>query len=402
MSEYKLLYCNTMACWIVRIGGGPRRSNQVAVAVEHRIYSFGGCQCFRDSSTEQIIDIFGVHVLNTVDYRWNFVPAVPFEPNPQEELIDGAGVPYQAYGELPTLRVGHTVVAYQGLIYMWGGYCPVTDTACSKMYCFNPEEETWTVIPSANQTPQPRSKHTAVVYNDVMFIYAGIENDIVNDDTNLCNDVWAYCFKTRHWYSIIVHGDIPQERFEHTACVIDGKMYVYGGIDSNHDALHLDVLNLEQGHWERPSTSGRKPLGIRSTCSWVHNNLMYIFGGCQLHDEHYTSTLHRFDPRTLTWHRMRPFGLEGPMERERHCGVVVGDCAYVFSGLASIFSFTEHLDFGCLIEMSDLSVLSHNWTLKDLAALAVIRYKLDSTNSDQLPLELKIHLHMMVKDNNIL
>lgn len=64
--------------------------------------------------------------------------ALPFQPNPQEELIDGAGVLYQAYGEMPSQRIGHTVVAHQGLIYMWGGYCPVTNIMCSKMFCFNP------------------------------------------------------------------------------------------------------------------------------------------------------------------------------------------------------------------------------------------------------------------------
>lgn len=60
---------------------------------------------------------------------------------------------------------------------------------------------------------------------------------------------------------------------------------------------------------------------------------MYVFGGCRLRDQHYTCTLHRFDPETLTWCRINPYGLPGPMGRERHCGVVVGDCAYVFGGL---------------------------------------------------------------------
>ncbi|VBB35278.1 unnamed protein product, partial [Acanthocheilonema viteae] len=54
-----------MGCWIVTLQGGPKRSNQAAVAIEHEIYSFGGCRCLRDDSNNQIIEIFGVHVLNT-------------------------------------------------------------------------------------------------------------------------------------------------------------------------------------------------------------------------------------------------------------------------------------------------------------------------------------------------
>lgn len=67
--------------------------------------------------------------------------------------------------------------------------------------------------------------------------------------------------------SEVIQGEIPSERFEHTACVIDGKMYVYGGIDSSRSGSYLDVLNLEQGFWEKPSTTGPKPRGLRSSSS---------------------------------------------------------------------------------------------------------------------------------------
>lgn len=44
-------------------------------------------------------------------------------------------------------------------------------------------------------------------------------------------------------------------------------MYVYGGIDSSRSGSYLDVLNLEQGFWEKPSTTGPKPRGLRSSSS---------------------------------------------------------------------------------------------------------------------------------------
>ncbi|VBB34546.1 unnamed protein product, partial [Acanthocheilonema viteae] len=281
------------------------------------------------------------------DYRWKFVPAIPFEPNPSEQLIDELGIAYEPDGEMPSMRVGHTVVAYQGKAYMWGGYCPITNIMCSKIYCFDPEQKTWSVIPTASRTPSGRAKHTAIVYDSMMFIYGGMEND---------------------------SGQIPRERFQHTACVIDDKMYVYGGVDANRRELYLDVLNLNQGHWERPNTRGQRPNGVRAACSWVHNKKMYIFGGCRNRDERYIATLHRFDPETLIWCKIEPFGLNGPMSRERHCGVLVGDCAYVFS----------------------------DWTLKDLAAIAVIRHRLNFVDSDELPLELRIDLDMMITRNDVL
>ncbi|CAG9537474.1 unnamed protein product [Cercopithifilaria johnstoni] len=172
-----------MACWIATLYGGPKRSNQAAVAIEHKIYCFGGCRCIHEESSDQIIETFGVHVLNTIDYRWKLVETTAFQPNLSEQLLDGSGKPYQAYGEIPPLRVGHTVVVHQGMVYMWGGCCPDTNMMCSKMYRFDPEQRIWSVIPSASDTPSPRARHTAVVYNDMMLVYGGIESDRTNGRT---------------------------------------------------------------------------------------------------------------------------------------------------------------------------------------------------------------------------
>lgn len=63
-----------------------------------------------------------------------------------------------------------------------------------------------------------------------------------------------------------VQGAIPPQRFKHTACMIDGKMYVYGGINSLRRDLFLDVFDLEQRYWERPLVRGHRPNGVQSAC----------------------------------------------------------------------------------------------------------------------------------------
>ncbi|VDO56222.1 unnamed protein product [Brugia timori] len=100
---------------------------------------------------------------------------------------------------------------------------------------------------------------------------------------------------------------------------------------------------------------------------------MYIFAGCRHEDDQYIPGLFRYDPEISVWRKMHPFGLKGPSGRQRHCGVIVGDCAYVFC----------------------------DWKLKDLAAIAVLRYQLPRT-SYNLPLELRIHLDMMTTPNHVL
>ena len=48
--------------WTVALEGGPRRVNHAAVAVNNKIYSFGGYCSGEDYSIQRNID---VHVLNT-------------------------------------------------------------------------------------------------------------------------------------------------------------------------------------------------------------------------------------------------------------------------------------------------------------------------------------------------
>lgn len=51
-----------MLRWTVHLEGGPRRVNHAAVAVGHKVYSFGGYCSGEDYETLRQID---VHVFNT-------------------------------------------------------------------------------------------------------------------------------------------------------------------------------------------------------------------------------------------------------------------------------------------------------------------------------------------------
>ena len=54
-----------MQRWTVHLEGGPRRVNHAAVAIDVRIYSFGGYCTGEDYETTRPMD---VHVLNTCKF----------------------------------------------------------------------------------------------------------------------------------------------------------------------------------------------------------------------------------------------------------------------------------------------------------------------------------------------
>lgn len=93
--------------WSAHIEGGPRRVNHTAVAINDYIYSFGG-YCSHESYRE--MNSIDVHVLNTQNLRWSKVTP---RANEYGEMMK--------YPEVPFQRYGHTSVAYESKVYLWGG-----------------------------------------------------------------------------------------------------------------------------------------------------------------------------------------------------------------------------------------------------------------------------------------
>ena len=77
-----------------------------------------------------------------------------------------------------------------------------------------------------------------------------------------------------------VQGDLPEKREGHTACVIDDKLFIFGGVKKNERYLSdLSVLNLALMQWSKPMQVSHLP-GAR----WGHagvavSNSLFLFGG---------------------------------------------------------------------------------------------------------------------------
>ncbi|VDK18998.1 unnamed protein product [Anisakis simplex] len=153
--------------WTVKVDGGPRRVNHAAVELNGFIYSFGGFCSGEHHDGKIALDI---HVLDTETYRWRKLQTRN-EESMGSELSLGrelSVIPYQRYG--------HTVVAYQGKAYLWGGRNDTYGTS-SKMHVFDPETCTWSLLDRVGQCPPARDGHSAVVYEDKMFIFGGFEDE---------------------------------------------------------------------------------------------------------------------------------------------------------------------------------------------------------------------------------
>ena len=148
--------------WITHIEGGPKRVNHAAVAIGHKIYSFGGYCSSEHPPNKFSYYSMDVHILNTTTFRWTRHPV--------------SDLPYFENDDvMPYKRYGHTAVVYDDKIYIWGGR---NDSAsCGVLFCFDPMYHSWSAPKTVGEQPQARDGHTACVWKNKMFIIGGFEEE---------------------------------------------------------------------------------------------------------------------------------------------------------------------------------------------------------------------------------
>lgn len=330
---------------------------------------------------------------------YNFLVAL------QQNFLPVNGIPAaddQKDSQTPYQRYGHTVVAYKGKAYLWGGRNDEFGSS-HLLHEYNPASNEWTVVQvEGSFIPPARDGHTAVVHKDKMYVFGGFEEH----NHRFSQETYAFDFNTRKWHQINTEGEPPQHRDFHTACVLEGKMYIFGGRSDEMGQFHssqdkycdeLMCLDLSNHHWTEIKTNGQAPCGRRSHSVWSHNNRMYLFGGYQSTNDIHFNDLYEFNPNSNEWHLVNPTGQLGPSPRRRQCTIMVGNRVFVFGGT---MPRVKNGNSG-LIDLSDLFVLDFKPSLVTLCSETIIRHNLHQRYDYLLPLSLRHDLQNMSTANTI-
>ena len=129
-------------------------------------------------------------------------------------------------------------------------------------------------------TSATRKHHSAIAYGGRMIVFGGT----LHDGTSTAS-VAEYNFDLNEWSLLECLGDIPQERSKHSAVLYEGNMYIFGGLSSTGVPLNdMYALTLDSPpplQWRRMH-NGEQNQAPTARClhsASVVSGRMYIFGG---------------------------------------------------------------------------------------------------------------------------
>merc|ERR1712070_246536 len=167
-------------------------------------------------------------------------PEVSASVEEEQYITYDAAFKWSMVGETnpPPKRQSHSAVIYNDSMYIFGGERSAYQYGDLWKYDF--EDDEWHFQAPFNSSSElPRHDHSSVVFGDHMFVYGG-RNPIP------LGDMWVYSFLNATWSPAHVAEGLGP-RFAHSAAVSDGVMYIYGGyvVHSGQGHLTSDIWSYE-------------------------------------------------------------------------------------------------------------------------------------------------------------
>lgn len=161
---------------------------------------------------------------------------------------------------------------------MWGGRNNAV--ACDTLSCFDTKTLEWSTPTITGNAPYAKDGHSACIIENKMFIFGGFEylTDQYSQEVHYLN------LDTLQWSFIVATGTPPSHRDFHTTVAVGNRMYVFGGRGdlnspyNSHEEVYCPevyYLDITEEKWIATKPTGTWPEGRRShsACKCTNHNL---------------------------------------------------------------------------------------------------------------------------------
>ncbi|TSL34644.1 Serine/threonine-protein kinase MARK2 [Bagarius yarrelli] len=174
-----------------------------------------------------------------------------------------------AEGPTPEARIGHTATydPDSKRIFVFGG--SKHKKWFNDVHILDTQSWRWTMVEAQGKVP-PLAYHSCTLFRGELFVFGGVfprphpEPDGCSDSLYIFNPEMAI------WYQPIVNGDRPAPRSGHSACVTQGKIFIFGGWDTPVGLMEFSSVQMRDRALA-PKTSVDAKAGGRSSMSRSRN-----------------------------------------------------------------------------------------------------------------------------------
>ena len=198
-------------------------------------------------------------------------------------------------GDMPEIRAAHTADEINGKVYIAGGANTEQGAYPTTMLVYDRDSSTWATIPLPSNSA--RLQQTSCVVDNNLYLIGGVI--LVGGILNSTSEMYMFKPSTGEW---ILKNPMPTDRNTPASALLDGKIYVAGG-------LHVingvpDYNGLKTFEVYDLSTETWSVLPDMPTYRWglsvvAFEGKIYVFGGRGISNR--PAAVDVYDPQDSSW-----------------------------------------------------------------------------------------------------
>ncbi|XP_051991270.1 kelch repeat-containing protein [Xyrauchen texanus] len=204
-----------------------------------------------------------------------------------------------AEGPTPEARIGHTATydPESKRIFVFGG--SKHKKWFNDVHILDTQSWRWTLVEAQGKVP-PLAYHSCSMFRGELFVFGGVFPRPHPEPDGCSDSIYIFNPEMAIWYQPIVNGEKPAPRSGHSACVMQGRIFVFGGWDTPVCFNDMFMLDLGLMEFSAMKTSGTAP-SPRSWhgCAVLSDHSFLVHGG--YNGNHALGDAFLFNTDTSSW-----------------------------------------------------------------------------------------------------